>query len=384
MDVYANDCITGDLPFMVASASPSQIARFSVLPDDVLLTKDSETPDDIAIPAVVAEQIDNLVSGYHLALLRPDAQKICGSFLAKQLCRFETNRHFANRANGSTRYGLTLDVLEKAPICHPVSLDAQQHIAFILSMCDTVLTQTKAAIEKYESIKQGMLNDLLTRGLSSDGTLRPHPAQAPDLYQPSPLGLIPKEWTVKQLGDEQVSVINPPSSVFPNEFVYIDLESVEKGVLLSEKFITKSSAPSRAQRVVADNDILYQLVRPYQKNNLLFKQHNHFSYVASTGYALIRAKGNAQLLYYQLHHDFFVNAALALCTGTGYPAITPYNLSKILVLFPPPDEQKAIATRLSAIDGKITEEQAALAKYKAIKEGLMSRLLTPPKGANIL
>src|SRR5687768_6792758 len=65
MDVYGNDYITADLPFMEASASRAEIGRFGIARGDVMITKDSETPDDIGISAVVAEQIENLVCGYH-------------------------------------------------------------------------------------------------------------------------------------------------------------------------------------------------------------------------------------------------------------------------------------------------------------------------------
>src|SRR5216683_1568212 len=71
MDVYANDYIVSGMPFMHASATKSEIARFRLQQGDVIITKDSETPDDIGIPAVVDDAAENLVCGYHLALIRP-------------------------------------------------------------------------------------------------------------------------------------------------------------------------------------------------------------------------------------------------------------------------------------------------------------------------
>ena len=77
MDVYGNGgYITNDLPFMEASVSPVEIDRFRVERGDVMLTKDSETPDDIGIPAVVVDDIPNLVCGYHLALIKPRREQI--------------------------------------------------------------------------------------------------------------------------------------------------------------------------------------------------------------------------------------------------------------------------------------------------------------------
>ena len=71
VDVYKNDRITPIMPFMTATASRDEIERFSLETGDVLITKDSETWDDIGVPALVVESAIDLVSGYHLALLRP-------------------------------------------------------------------------------------------------------------------------------------------------------------------------------------------------------------------------------------------------------------------------------------------------------------------------
>src|SRR5690606_40376361 len=84
----------------------------------------------------------------------------------------------------------------------------------------------------------------------------------------------------------------PKNEGLPSSFVYIDLESVENGRLLKEDFISKDGAPSRAQRVLSKNDVLFQMVRPYQKNNLFFDKEG--KYVASTGYAQIRTKQNSR------------------------------------------------------------------------------------------
>ena len=106
VDVYKNDRITQDLPFMSATASPDEIERFRLRRDDVLITKDSEAWDDIGVPALVTESADDLLSGYHLALLRP-CKGILGAYLALTLQSQGVAYQFHARANGVTRYGLT-------------------------------------------------------------------------------------------------------------------------------------------------------------------------------------------------------------------------------------------------------------------------------------
>ena len=75
MDAYSNDYITSKISFSIGSADENEIKRFGLQINDVIITKDSETPDDIAVSAVVVEEIENLICGYHLAILRPDKKE---------------------------------------------------------------------------------------------------------------------------------------------------------------------------------------------------------------------------------------------------------------------------------------------------------------------
>src|SRR5690606_37120542 len=123
-------------------------------------------------------------------------------------------------------------------------------------------------------------------------------------------------WEIRPLS--KVADINPKVKTLPCIFNYIDLESVKKGSLQSYEQVQKDGAPSRAQRLLKKNDILFQTVRPYQKNNLHFSLDG--SFVASTGFAQLRAKDSVSFLYRALHHERFVSSVLKACTGTSYPA----------------------------------------------------------------
>src|SRR5688572_19246630 len=80
VDVYYNEKITDRIPFSVGSALPREIAKFSLRAGDVIITKDSETSDDIAIPSLVEESASGVVCGYHLAMLRPQPHVMRGEF----------------------------------------------------------------------------------------------------------------------------------------------------------------------------------------------------------------------------------------------------------------------------------------------------------------
>ena len=141
-----------------------------------------------------------------------------------------------------------------------------------------------------------------------------------------------------------------------------------------QSVISKNEAPSRAQRILKDKDILYQTVRPYQKNNLYFDKVG--DYVASTGYAQIRTINDSQFLFQFLHTEKFVANVMLRCTGTSYPAINSSDLSSIEISFPTLPEQQKIAEILSTVDEQISTTQAIIDKSKELKKGLMQKLFS--------
>ncbi|WP_020530877.1 restriction endonuclease subunit S [Flexithrix dorotheae] len=167
--------------------------------------------------------------------------------------------------------------------------------------------------------------------------------------------------------------INPKNSELPNSFIYVDLESVNNGHLLKEERLDKQDAPSRAQRLLKQGDILYQTVRPYQKNNYYFDKAEN-DYVASTGYAQIRTENNSKYIFQYIHTDYFVNKVLLRCTGTSYPAINSTDLSKIKINLPPLPEQQKIEAFLTKVDDKIAQLTKKAELLEQYKKGVMQKI----------
>ncbi len=189
------------------------------------------------------------------------------------------------------------------------------------------------------------------------------------------------EWEEKKLGE--VCEINPSNGgELPESFIYIELESVVAGELLSENKICREGAPSRAQRLLKRGDIIYQIVRPYQRNNFFFDFDDTEIYVASTGYAQLRAFAVSSFLYQVVHTDTFVNKVIAKCTGSSYPAINSSDLAEIELAIPEPSEQQKIAACLSSLDARISAESQKLAALKTHKKGLMQQLF-PAEGETV-
>jgi type I restriction enzyme S subunit len=161
MDVYDNAIIDSSLTFMKSTASEREIEKYTLKKDDVIITKDSETADDIANAAVVKNLDSRILCGYHLAILRPNKEKVIGDFLAKEIMTFDYRKQFFRMANGATRYGLRISDIENAKFNIP-SLKEQEMISSLINYVNKeidILNKEKLAFQKQ---KNGLMQQLLT------------------------------------------------------------------------------------------------------------------------------------------------------------------------------------------------------------------------------
>lgn len=194
VDVYKHDRITGRLPFMRASASPEDAGRFRLAAGDVLVTKDSEAWNDIGVPALVEYTAPDLVSGYHLAILRPRASVIRGAYLFRATQCYGVAAQYHVCANGVTRYGLPQNGIKSIVLPVP-PIDEQDAIARYLDHADRrinrLIRAKRRLIELLEEQKQAIINHAVTRGLDPNVRLKPSGIDW--------LGNIPEGWEVRRL-----------------------------------------------------------------------------------------------------------------------------------------------------------------------------------------
>jgi type I restriction enzyme S subunit len=314
---------------------------------EVIVPASGEDAKDIATAAVVLQR--GVALGGDLNIIR----SACDGFFLASYIAGKKRLTLAAMAQGNSVVHLYPAQLGSLILSFP-TLPEQKKIAAFLGAVDAklaALTAKRAALGRF---KAGLMQKLFSQQLRftrDDGQAFP-------------------DWQKKEL--RAVSTINPKSPNLPKRFRYIDLESVSAGTLGAVREIDATEAPSRAQRVLQHGDIIYQMVRPYQRNNLYFDLDG--VYVGSTGYAQIRAKQNRHYLFQVLHTDEFVNRVLELCTGTGYPAINSNDLGKATIPLPHPDEQQKIADALSAMDAKIQAVADQVSKLAAFKKGLLQQM----------
>ena len=194
---------------MEGSATEVEIERFQLKRGQVIITKDSEGWDDIGIPAVVTEDMPEVLCGYHLSVFEPGPE-LDGGFLA-WLCRAEPlNDQFKLAANGVTRYGLGQYPMKNAFIALP-PLDTQRRIARFLDektvRIDGLIEKKRALLDRLAEKRQALITRAVTKGLNP---------RAPTKHSGIDwLGDIPAHWEVLPLRRVTLRVATgrtPPST----------------------------------------------------------------------------------------------------------------------------------------------------------------------------
>lgn len=306
------------------------------------------------IGSLGVSKYDGLVSPIYLVLYIENPNYLIAYY--SYLFQTKSIQKFLRKfAYGIMEIRESIDYLEFKKMFLPTPpLQEQKEIAeFLDKKCEKIqnyINKKQKLITLLQEKKQALINEVVTKGLNPNIEFKNSGIEY--------LGLIPHHWEVKKL--KHICKINPQTNeTLPNNFVYIDLESVAKGQLLKEQTINKEQAPSRAQRILQKQDILFQLVRPYQRNNYIFNKNG--DYVASTGYAQIRTKECVNFVYYALLENSFVERVILKSTGSNYPAITSNDFADLKIPLPPLQEQKQIANFL---DEKCEKINSAIEKTK--------------------
>lgn len=192
-DVYKNEFISNEMNFMNATASNEQIQKFSLKIGDIIITKDSETSSDIAVPALVKEKLKNVICGYHLAIVRSH-KKVNPHFLFRLFQDKTFNAQFEICSNGITRVGLGSSDLKKGLFLIP-PLQEQTAIANFLDQKITLIDQAIAIkqkqIELLKERRQVLIHKAVTRGLNPNVKLKGSGVEW--------IGEIPEGWEVKKM-----------------------------------------------------------------------------------------------------------------------------------------------------------------------------------------
>ncbi len=271
----------------------------------------------------------------------------------------------------------------------PESNSEQRQIAKILSTADAVIEKTQAAIAKYKAIKQGMLHDLFTRGIDiKTGKLRPTYKDAPELYKPSKLGMVPKDWDVEEINKigEVISGATPSTSV--KEFWDGDIVWITPADLSKQK---ESIYFQTAARKISELGLISCSANLIDKNNLVISSRAPIGYLSIIKSSFTTNQGCKSIRFYknQVPEYYYYNLLLnverlkTFGEGTTFAEISKADLDIFNVVVCDKEEQKLISAKLLTIDNNITTEQNYLQKLQQLKSGLMGDLLSGRKKVKV-
>jgi type I restriction enzyme S subunit len=302
--------------------------------------------------------------------IREIKQSLAGEVIARQSLALR------RVAQGTTFEAINKENLLSLVLTLPPKSEWLQ-IAAILDALDTAIHETEAIIAKLKAIKQGMLHDLLTRGIDANGELRPSQSEAPQLYKESPVGWIPKEWAFAPL----VSKIDfPEGQVDPRRQPYCDWvliapDHIESGTgrLLSTATAVEQQAIS-GKYVFEAGDVIYSKIRPYLRKAVLASS----SGLCSADMYPLRPKAGISSIYLLavVLGDQFSRFSESVSMRSGFPKINRSEMAEFLMGWPSPDEQAQIAQVLTEGDAKQRSAEHEHKKLTRLKAGLMDDLLT--------
>jgi type I restriction enzyme S subunit len=332
---------------------------------DVIVSKDGT----IGQPAFLDSLPDRATINSTMMLLRVNNDVLAPEFLFYFLQGPHFRRFLKQKISGTSIPHLFQRDMKELGVLLPSILE-QKRIVGVLDVVDSVIARTGEVIAKTERLKKGLMQTLLTRGIGHKE------------YKQTPIGTTPKTWQAVELKDvvEMNKESRDPSKEMPDEtFLYVDIDSVDGtvGKIMNPKKILGKEAPSRARRIIHENDVIMSTVRPYLKAFAIVPRELD-NQICSTGFAVLSCGNN--ILPYFLLNVLFSNQTINQCNrmmvGGQYPALNQSQVSQIKIPLPPLSEQQEIADVFASINRKLELERAEKEKLEKVKRGLMDLLLT--------
>ena len=341
VDVYYNWAVTSDMEqsFMEATARPNEIERFKLKRGQVALTKDSETRFDIGIATYIADDFDNVILGYHNALITPNSEKLSGKYLNALLHTDYARTYFANNASGSgQRYALSVDALNNFPV-PLIPLAEQERIGDIFSSIDQKIALNRAINDNLEAMAKQLYDYWFVQFDFPNEEGNPYKSSGGKMVWNDKLKReIPEGWEVVYLADfADIKNGATPSTTNPlnygGDIVWItpkDLsDQKSKFVYRGERNISQLGYDSCSTNLLPVNSVLLSSRAPIGLVSIAMTE-----LCTNQGFKNLVPhddKDSLYLYYYIKHH---VKQIEQLGTGTTFKEVSREELCKFPILTP--------------------------------------------------
>ena len=261
----------------------------------------------------------------------------------------------------------------------PQSKEEQQRIADTLTKIDDAMERTQQLIDKYELVRCGLMQDLLTYGIDKNGNIRNEKTHK---FKDSPIGRIPEEWECVEMATMMDAIDAQPDHRTPAEVEdgapYVGISDVDDyGNLIIEKCRRVSQAVVDKQKnifSIEDGDIIFGKIGTIGKPKRLPCIKDN--YAISANVIVIKPKENALYLYYTLKSEYVDKEVDLSIHSTSQPAFGMEKIRSLLVKKPLKNEQETLSEIICQLDNFIHTNQKELYKMSQTKQGLLADLVT--------
>ena len=382
-DVYYNWAITKGKhdSFMTATANQKEISRFLLKKGQVALTKDSETRFDIGIATYIANDFEDVVLGYHCALITPDEKKVLGCYLNAFLHSEMSRKYFANSASGSgQRYTLSVQTIEDMPILLP-PIEEQKRIGELFTNIDRKIEINRAINHNLEAMAKQLYDYWFVQFDFPNEKGKPYKSSGGGMVWNEKLHReIPHDWDVVNL----------------SEYLNVYTEKVSANNLgTSCKYAPIEVLPRRRMSFNECSPIenaVSGLCRFRKKHILLSNRRVYFHKVCIAAFdgvtrdtVIILNPNNKALLGYAyqiVNDDAFIEYATRHSYGSEQPVLS-WESAKIYKTFKPRNQLDIIySKRICPIIDSVTKNELEIAKLIKQRDELLPLLMNGQVSVN--
>ncbi|MDE4176633.1 restriction endonuclease subunit S [Phaeobacter sp. PT47_59] len=371
-DVYYNERIEPELEFMQATATPAEIKKFELREGDVIITKDSEDPTDIGVPALVPKDMPGVVCGYHLSVIRT-SDPITAAFLQYSIMSHVNKAQLYVDTPGVTRFGLDQDAIKSILVLLPPPEERRQIVEMLrkeTGRIDGLIEKKTRFISVLNDKEKAMIAHFVRRGIDASASTKDSGIEW--------RGVVPAHWQrarmknhfkqVKRQGFDDLTVLS----------VYREFGVIEKASRSDN--INKTPEDLSKYQLVEPNDLAINKMKAWQGSMGI----SPFLGITSPDYVVMKPIGEHNPRY--MHHYLrarpmpWVYRLISNGIRTDQWRMEPEKFLELPIFLPPMDEQEAIANRidreLDRIRGLIEKTEHSIALLKEKRAALITAAVT--------
>lgn len=379
-DVYYNENISNELDFKIGSCTETEYDKFLLKKGDVIITKDSESPNDIGVPSYVTDELENVVCGYHLSIIKSKSESLLGGYLFRQLQTKRVRRYFEINSNGITRFGLGKSSVLELPLLLPSISEQNQIVQYLdekTDLIDKLISTKERKITLLKEQRTSLINQVVTKGLNPNVKMKDSGVEW--------IGEIPIHWNLikmKHKGDVIIGLSYSPE----------DIVDEGEGILVMRSSNVQEGKPSFLDNVYVSSKIPNKLLlkkgdilicsrngsrRLIGKNCMITENEEGMTFGV---FMTIYRSNYSRFMYWLLNSPIFESQSGLFLTSTINQLTVSTLQNMILPFVEDKEEQNQIVSFLDSktkeIDDMISLEQTKIDLLKEYRQSLISEVVS--------